>query len=135
MKVKYFAWVRERVGKSEETVEPPASVRTVDDMIVWLAKRREFQRHLPGQRSQRDHRGADAGTLSRHGGGRNCAACRDRDVSLAVDRADRHSSRRSHRARRKYRSGADGITAPTGGVSGGGVFNGLSEGQRAVLEG
>ena len=24
MKVKYFAWVRERVGKAEETVEPPA---------------------------------------------------------------------------------------------------------------
>ena len=37
MKVKYFAWVRERIGKSEETVEPPASVRTVDDLIAWLA--------------------------------------------------------------------------------------------------
>ncbi|HYS87021.1 MAG TPA: MoaD/ThiS family protein, partial [Bradyrhizobium sp.] len=41
MKVKYFAWVRERVGKSEETVEPPASVRTVDDLIRWLAGRGE----------------------------------------------------------------------------------------------
>ncbi len=30
MKVKYFAWVRERVGKAEETVEPPADVRTVE---------------------------------------------------------------------------------------------------------
>ena len=39
MKVKYFAWVRERVGKAEETIEPPASVRTVDDLIGWLAKR------------------------------------------------------------------------------------------------
>ena len=29
MKVKYFAWVRERIGKAEETVEPPAEVRTV----------------------------------------------------------------------------------------------------------
>ena len=29
MKVKYFAWVRERVGIAEEMVEPPASVRTV----------------------------------------------------------------------------------------------------------
>ena len=27
MKVKYFAWVRERIGKSEETVEPPANAR------------------------------------------------------------------------------------------------------------
>jgi molybdopterin synthase sulfur carrier subunit len=41
MKVKYFAWVRERVGKAEETVEPPASVRTVNDLIAWLAKRGE----------------------------------------------------------------------------------------------
>jgi sulfur-carrier protein len=41
MKVKYFAWVRERVGKSEETIEPPSGVRTIDDLIVWLAKRGE----------------------------------------------------------------------------------------------
>jgi molybdopterin synthase sulfur carrier subunit len=39
MKVKYFAWVRERVGKAEETVEPPAEVRTVGDLIGWLAAR------------------------------------------------------------------------------------------------
>jgi molybdopterin synthase catalytic subunit len=41
MKVKYFAWVRERIGKAEETVEPPAGVRTVDDLIGWLARRGE----------------------------------------------------------------------------------------------
>ena len=41
MKVKYFAWVRERIGKSEETIEPPADVRTVDDLIAWLSKRGE----------------------------------------------------------------------------------------------
>ena len=41
MKVKYFAWVRERIGKAEETVEPPDSVRTVADLIAWLAKRGE----------------------------------------------------------------------------------------------
>ena len=29
MKVKYFAWVRERIGKAEESIEPPDSVRTV----------------------------------------------------------------------------------------------------------
>jgi molybdopterin synthase sulfur carrier subunit len=39
MKVKYFAWVRERIGKAEETIEPPASVRTVDDLIKWLSAR------------------------------------------------------------------------------------------------
>lgn len=41
MKVKYFAWVRERIGVAEETVEPPASVRTVDDLIGWLSRRGE----------------------------------------------------------------------------------------------
>ncbi|SDO81617.1 molybdopterin converting factor subunit 1 [Afipia sp. GAS231] len=39
MKVKYFAWVRERIGVAEEIVEPPASVRTVDDLIGWLSAR------------------------------------------------------------------------------------------------
>ena len=41
MKVKYFAWVRERIGISEEMIEPPAGVRTVDDLIGWLSKRGE----------------------------------------------------------------------------------------------
>ena len=36
MKVKYFAWVRERIGKAEETVEPPADVRTVGELIGCL---------------------------------------------------------------------------------------------------
>jgi sulfur-carrier protein len=41
MKIKYFAWVRERVGKAEETIEPPAGVCTVEDLIAWLTKRGE----------------------------------------------------------------------------------------------
>ena len=45
MKVKYFAWVRERIGKAEETVEPPASVRTVADLIAWLSKQGETYAH------------------------------------------------------------------------------------------
>jgi molybdopterin synthase sulfur carrier subunit len=45
MKVKYFAWVRERVGKAEETVEPPAEVRTVGELMGWLAKRGEDYAH------------------------------------------------------------------------------------------
>ena len=45
MKVKYFAWVRERVGKAEETVEPPAEIRTVDDLIGWLATRGDEYAH------------------------------------------------------------------------------------------
>ena len=45
MKVKYFAWVRERIGNAEEMVEPPASVRTVGELIAWLAKRDEAYAH------------------------------------------------------------------------------------------
>ncbi|MBI5130030.1 MAG: molybdopterin converting factor subunit 1 [Rhodopseudomonas palustris] len=41
MKVKYFAWVRERIGLEEETVEPPAEVATVSDLIGWLSARGE----------------------------------------------------------------------------------------------
>ncbi|NVO15940.1 MAG: molybdopterin converting factor subunit 1 [Rhodoplanes sp.] len=41
MKILYFAWVRERVGKAEETVEPPAGVATVADLMEWLAGRDE----------------------------------------------------------------------------------------------
>ena len=41
MKILYFAWVRERVGKTEESVEPPANVRTVSDLMQWLVARGE----------------------------------------------------------------------------------------------
>ena len=35
----YFAWVRERIGKSAETVEVPSGVTTVGGLIGWLAAR------------------------------------------------------------------------------------------------
>ncbi len=41
MKVRYFAWVRERVGLAEEEVQPPAGVTSVADLIRWLAARDE----------------------------------------------------------------------------------------------
>jgi len=41
MKLVYFAWVRERIGKPEETVTPPASVVTVADLLDWLKGRGE----------------------------------------------------------------------------------------------
>ena len=41
MKLLYFAWVRERIGKGEETVELPAGVSTVADLMAWLAGRGE----------------------------------------------------------------------------------------------
>jgi molybdopterin synthase sulfur carrier subunit len=45
VKVLYFAWVRERVGKPEEDVAPPASVATVGDLIAWLSERGEGYAH------------------------------------------------------------------------------------------
>ena len=45
MKVLYFAWVRERIGKPEEDVAPPASVATVGDLITWLSGRGEGYAH------------------------------------------------------------------------------------------
>jgi len=39
MRVLYFAWVRERIGLSDEEVAPPADVDTVSALIDWLASR------------------------------------------------------------------------------------------------
>ena len=41
MKVRYFAWVRERVGKAEEDIDPPDGVATVGDLVAWLTHRGE----------------------------------------------------------------------------------------------
>lgn len=41
MKVLYFAWLRERLNKDAEDVSPPVEVRTVGNLIDWLAERDE----------------------------------------------------------------------------------------------
>ena len=41
MKAVYFAWVRERIGKENEELSPPASVTTVGELITWLGQRDE----------------------------------------------------------------------------------------------
>lgn len=45
MKALYFAWVRERVGKAEEELDPPTTVATVGDLIAWLSGRGEGYAH------------------------------------------------------------------------------------------
>jgi molybdopterin synthase sulfur carrier subunit len=35
----YFAWVRERIGRAEETVELPAHVITIADLLAWQKTR------------------------------------------------------------------------------------------------
>lgn len=41
MRLLYFAWVRERVGKPDEEVDLPESVTTVADLVRWLKSRGE----------------------------------------------------------------------------------------------
>ena len=41
MKIRYFAWVRERIGRPEEDLEIPAGVGTVAELMSWLAARGE----------------------------------------------------------------------------------------------
>jgi sulfur-carrier protein len=45
MKLLYFAWVRERVGKAEEELAPPVDVKTVADLMRWLGERGEEYAH------------------------------------------------------------------------------------------
>lgn len=37
--LRYFAWVRERIGRSEEIIDVPETVETVAQLIAWLTKR------------------------------------------------------------------------------------------------
>jgi sulfur-carrier protein len=41
IKVLYFAWVRERLGKAQEEIEPPPDVGTVGQLMSWLAGKSE----------------------------------------------------------------------------------------------
>ena len=41
MKLRYFAWVRERIGQAEEIVDLPDGVDDVAELIAWLAGRNE----------------------------------------------------------------------------------------------
>jgi len=41
MKALYFSWVRERIGKNEEDITPPASIKTVGELMTWLSHQGE----------------------------------------------------------------------------------------------
>ncbi len=53
MKAVYFAWVRERIGKTDEILAPPPEVVSVADLLGWLKSRGENYAHAF----------ADAGTI------------------------------------------------------------------------
>ncbi|MGY4573667.1 molybdopterin converting factor subunit 1 [Bradyrhizobium sp. USDA 3256] len=70
MHVKYFSWVRERIGKSEETIQPPPEILTVAQLIGWLCMLSEeyayaFEnRHVIRAAIDRMHVGHDANISS-----------------------------------------------------------------------
>jgi molybdopterin synthase sulfur carrier subunit len=35
----YFAWVRQKIGRGEETLELPTDVKTVNDLVAFLRAR------------------------------------------------------------------------------------------------
>ncbi|MGX5735099.1 molybdopterin converting factor subunit 1 [Bosea thiooxidans] len=41
VRIVYFAWVRERVGLPEETLDIPADLATVAELVRWLKARGE----------------------------------------------------------------------------------------------
>jgi molybdopterin synthase sulfur carrier subunit len=45
LKLVYFAWVRERIGKAEEDIVLPKDVATVGDLLKWLSGRGEEYAH------------------------------------------------------------------------------------------
>jgi molybdopterin synthase sulfur carrier subunit len=66
MKIRYFAWVRERAGRAEEEVELPGEAATVADVIAWLKTRGPEFEHAFAEASciraalDRTHVGHDA---------------------------------------------------------------------------
>jgi molybdopterin synthase sulfur carrier subunit len=41
MKILYFAWLRERLNRSEENISPPASITTIAQLMDWLCENDE----------------------------------------------------------------------------------------------
>jgi len=39
LKLVYFAWMRDKIGKAEEAVEVGEAVKTVADLVIWLRAR------------------------------------------------------------------------------------------------
>ena len=53
MKLLYFAWVRTNIGKAEEEVVAPGHVKTVEDLLDWIATLGPHcRRPRPPQRDQ-----------------------------------------------------------------------------------
>jgi molybdopterin synthase sulfur carrier subunit len=66
LRLVYFAWVRERIGRREEDLEPPADVTTADALVEWLKGRGPEYEHALAEPTairiavDRVHTGGDA---------------------------------------------------------------------------
>jgi molybdopterin synthase sulfur carrier subunit len=45
VKLVYFAWVRERIGMAEETVDLPEDITTGAELVAWLSARGDNYAH------------------------------------------------------------------------------------------
>ena len=51
MRVRYFAWVRERVGQAEEEIDLPPGIMSVADLIqFWRRRTRAMPQRSPSRR-------------------------------------------------------------------------------------
>lgn len=41
VKILYFAWVRQKIGRGSEDLNPPAEVTTVGELVTWLKSQGE----------------------------------------------------------------------------------------------
>jgi molybdopterin converting factor small subunit len=67
VKLRYFAWVRERIGKPEEEVDVPSTVTTVAELVTWLSGRGEeyaYARSIAQRRARNRVFPADDGRLT-----------------------------------------------------------------------
>ena len=51
MVVKYFSWIREHVGKSEENFDLPSDVTTINELINYLNDLNDQYKHAFAKRS------------------------------------------------------------------------------------
>jgi molybdopterin synthase sulfur carrier subunit len=45
--LRYFAWMRERIGRSEERLDVPAEVTTIAELVTWLKAKGPEYAHVP----------------------------------------------------------------------------------------
>ena len=95
VKLLYFAWVREKVGKVEEIVDLPAGIATVADLVAWLKDRGpEYAEAFapPGVVRARHRQEAHAACLPNRGRPRDrsvpAGRGRLRNVAVRVQRED-----------------------------------------------